>query len=368
MWPLIAIALAEEATLLDRLVERAWDREPRRVALELELAARSTERIVPREPLFRVAVRDIGSRTRRPTTTLRLRQPLEPPGALRAARRAAEARAHAERDELEQLRLELRADLQDMLDQARSTREELDLLRAVASNLEERVAVLRQRVEGGLPEADTLASATLDLARSRQRALTLQLRLGTLLAHLEEAVGEPVDLPERPLEEELALPLPEPVPSSPPPALRAAESTLLAVRAQRRLHLDWVQGELRFEPGESPRFGLQAQIPLPSFRYRDGEVEAAELEVKWLRASFEAERRARDARRDRLRRRYEEARTAVAQSRSLLEQSRASLESLLPTVLPHQAHGLRADLLNLERRHLRLVREALALRRQLERS
>ncbi|MCA9490665.1 MAG: hypothetical protein KC621_12125, partial [Myxococcales bacterium] len=247
---------------------------------------------------------------------------------------------------------------------------ELARLDEEAALQEERLELVRQRVEAGLPEHDEVADALVDLASARQRRAALLLERASRAADLQGLVGE-VELPAGPLDDEVLRPLPPaPSPTTSPADLQvaAAELALRARRAERTPFFDWIQGEVRMRAGDAPAFGLSASIPIPSWRYTDGAVQAAEAEVEVARREARLLSERAGAALERAETVHTSALEAVQASREAVDAARSGIEPLLAPLPPHERLEVRSSVLRLARRHLDVVRDALVARRALERA
>jgi hypothetical protein len=320
----------------------------------------------PRDALFRPVFRDLGSATREPSISLRLRQPLEPPGSLRAARRELDAERADDHTRARLRAAERRATALETYDAGRVASAERGLLDEELALVERRIDVLRLRLDGGLPVAEDLVDATVDRLELVQRRALADLRVAEAAAWLEEAAGRPVALDAEGLAAEVMAPLEAPGSRVPSTGLAAAEAALAARRAERRPFVDWVQAELEPRPGERASYGLAANVEIPIWRFLDGEVAAARERVA-------VERRAMTVQEDRRSREQEAAVAAWIRHRDALlalqaaqDEAAAALDQLRAQVSPDALLDAQAALLEERRRWWSVAERALQARRLAE--
>lgn len=365
------IAAAFAADDPEALVERAWAADPERIAREARLEAEALDRPALPEPDFRPVLKNVGSRTEPLGASLRLRQGIEPLGGLRTERRALAASVEAGRAELAVERLSVRAEVLDAWDTVRIGRVREALLDQVATLQEERLGISTLRVEAGLPDQDEAAKAALERAQARVQAAEVSLERGQALATLHALVGT-VDVGVvtlESLEAEVVGSLTvttAPVSTWLDARVRAAEQALSAERAQRRSLIRWVEGGVDVAPDEAPEVSLRVSMPLPSFRFLDGEVQRASAELEGVRRARTALEQANARVLEAEQARYRAGSEAVQRSRAALDEAASVLEPLLEAVSPADRLDLQARLLDLRERHLDVLSEALQARRRLE--
>lgn len=363
-----SLALAAEPLTADAAVERAWQAHPDRVALEARLDVAGLERSRPREMQFRPSIRDLGGLDD-PSTRWRFRQPLEPPGSLRAERRARQGALDAERVALRMLRVEVRREVLEAWDDALVQRARAALLTEMVALHEERERLARLRLDEGLPVAKDVIDAALERAEAEARLLEAEQRLSAALATLADRTGaEDVALPDASLADLVRAPLPDVVGATDPlsAAVEHARLELAAEKAARRPFFEWVQADVEFAPDRGPEFGVAAAIDLPLWRHLDGGVASARATVEHL------ERQQADTAGDfdRELSRTEKVWTAAVErlQTATAAGARASsvVEELLDQITPDEALAVRAEALDLQRRTIDLAETALGHRRLAE--
>lgn len=351
----------------DALVQDVLSNSAELAVLEARLGADDAVRVRPRETEFRPVVRDLGSATREPSVSLRLRQPLAPPGSLRAARRELEAQGPVERLELYLLAFELRVDTLTAFDEGRIALAERTLLDEQIGLLDQLVSVLELRLNGGLDVADDLADAVVERAELQQRRTWLDLAVRDAEADLTAAAGRAITLVADDLEAEATAPLSDwsPVVANTGGVLEA-EAALAARRAERRPFLDWVQAELETNPDERVSYGLAANVEIPFWRFLDGEVTAAKAEVAARKQEAAHRAAASRSAADAASTRWQRHRDALQASRAGWADASAAIDQLADRLAPDALLEVRADLIEQRRRHLKGVEATLAARRAVD--
>lgn len=377
-WVFGSLAAAGELRLdVDSAVERAWASAGARALAAREGVAFAEVREAREgaDPQLRLRAENVGSQVDPLQWTARIRQDLEPPGALRAAGRAARAEIDVVRAEGDLEREQVRADTVEAFDALRVALAAEALASDEVVLVRERLALATKRLEAGLPVADDVLDAEIAVLGAVRRAREAELErvaaegwLGLLVAL---PPGDTV-VPDGPPLDDLALG--QPGDARPFAAIALADAEIAAgeaveraERAELRPFPTWFEAGVQLEANTTPAFLLAGAFDIPVFSLARGAVRTARAELDVRRAEADA-LRDQAARVDAgARARLLAAQQSVVAVREALTVAEARLEALGGQVAPDRRVDFAVEILQERRRLLDLVAEALAARRVLER-
>lgn len=377
-WVVGSLALAGELVLdVDAAVERAWAHAGARdlAAREGVALAEVREAREGADPQLRVRAENVGSQVDPIQWTARIRQDLEPPGALRSAGRAARAEVDVVRAEGALARDQVRVDTVDAFDALRVALAAEALASDEVVLVRERLALATKRLDAGLPVADDVLDAEIEVLSAVRRAREAELERVAAQGWLALLVAAPpgdTPVPEGPPLDELALG--EPAGARPSAALALADAEIAAgeaveraERAERRPFPSWVEAGVQLEANTTPAFLLAGAFDIPVFSLAGGAVRTARAELDVRRAEADAIRDQAGRVDAAARARLVAAQQSVGAVREALAAAEARLEALGGQVAPDRRVDFAVEIVQERRRLLDLVAEALAARRVLER-
>ncbi len=370
-------AAAEVQLELDDAVDRAWetwaDARIQQARIASAEAAVRLERDLD-DPQFRARMENIGSNVDVPQYTFRVRQDVQPLGAIRGRVRAARAAIASEQADLQAMEWAVRVDTALLFDGVRVLERAVQLAEQEQEATAEWLTVVSKRAEAQVADPDDVLEAELaQLTAVRRRAIAEQ-ELAVARAELAELTGtDPADrlvltgpalgdLAEQPVDG-----------ASFDPAVRQAEARVAeeeawrrAAAAEQRPFLDFVEAQVVLEPGEVAAYGLQLAANIPVFSLQSGALRAADARV----AEQQAEVRSRtDQAERRLARRRAELAASLAAWKRLseeIERVGALVSDAEPTLRPDRYWERTADLVRERQEALELLHLALIARRRVE--
>jgi outer membrane protein TolC len=368
---------AEVQLELDDAVTRAWETWADARIQQARIASAEADVRLERDlddPQLRARMENIGSNVDVPQYTFRIRQDVQPLGAVRGRVRAARAAVEAERADLAALQWAVRADTALVFDGVRVLEEAARLATAEEEATVRWIAVVRKRVDAQVGAPDDLLEAELAQLSALRRRLRVEQELAAARAELAELIGlAPTDTPVLtgpPLAELAAGPVGE-APDDPDvlraeARVREEEAWRTAAIAEQRPFLDFVEVEAVLEPGEVAAYGVQLAASIPIFSLQNGAVRAANARI----AQREAEVRGRseEARRRRTRRAAELEASLDAHERFVeaIERVSEQLAAVEATLRPDRYWERTADLARERQEALELLHQALIARRRVE--
>ncbi|MEZ4320268.1 MAG: TolC family protein [Myxococcota bacterium] len=379
---LMQLGWAAEVRLeLDDAVQRAWEQHADVLAQQARLdaaqAAVAPER-APDDPQFRGRMENVGSRTDAPQWTLRLRQQIEPIGAIRARVRAARAEAGSEAADLELLRSAVFDEVAAVFDAARFLEAAEALVSAERDACDAWIGIAQKRRDAGVGAADDVLEAQLARVSAVRRLVGVQRDGAAARAELGALVGlEPGDtlVLDGPDLADWVLEPPTRGESGEGSAeverirARVAEEEALRaqVAAEHRPWLDFVEGQVVLESGRVPSFGIAVAASLPVFSLTDGAVSAADARIQARRVELDAVARAEASRREASRAAHAAAVAAVRSLSEVVEEASAALEAEREGLTPDRYWELAADVARERQELLEVQLDAAVAKRAVER-
>jgi len=374
---LVSLAWSAEVQLeLDDAVRRAWENHAGAVSQRARIdaldAAVRPQR-APEDPQLRVRVKNIGSQINDSQYTLRLRQELEPVGAIRSRVQAARAAAQTETADLQAMHAAFRVDVAVLFDAVRYLGAAEDLLTEEVAACDSWIEVAQMRREAQVGDADDVIEAEFAKLGALRRQVEAHRERVLAESELRAMVGLSTD-------DTLLLVGPDLLElatgghggeSSGVVRARARlaeeQARRKALAAKRRPFIDWVQAQAVFEPATATQFGMSVAARLPVFSLGDGAMQAADARVSARQATVDAELSRSQAREAAEATAIEVSSASVLALRTEVERLSALIERDRDQIRPDRLWEIVVDLLRERQDLLELAHEASLIRRKSDR-